>query len=340
MTNVSGQLKVNTLGQVGIGKDPKYKLDVSGDAYVTGNIYLGTTLNSLSTVSNASMSFKVNNGVVGFLGNYPSYRVSFGYSAASTGDYNVAIGPYALSQNTSGTYNTAIGSRALYYNTTGGSNVAIGNGADVSAQNLSNATAIGSATFATSSNQVRIGSSSVSSIGGYAAWSNISDGRIKKNIRMDVPGLAFINSLQPVTYNVDLDAVDGLLGIDRNNETLSEELIAINRKAREAKEKQVQTGFIAQDVEKTAKSLGYDFSGVDVDEIGIYGLRYAEFVVPLVKTADIYIFNMQGNIVKKIAADRSGMIEIQGSELQAGMYLYSLVADGKEVDTKRMILTK
>ena len=59
-----------------------------------------------------------------------------------------------------------------------------------------------------------------------------------------------------------------------------------------------------------------------------------------VKTADIYIFNMQGSIVKKIAADRSGRIEIQGSELQAGMYLYSLVADGKEVDTKRMILTK
>jgi hypothetical protein len=35
--------------------------------------------------------------------------------------------------------------------------------------------------------------------------------------------------------------------------------------------------------EKIAKSIGYDFSGVDVDEVGIYGLRYAEFVVPLVK---------------------------------------------------------
>jgi hypothetical protein len=34
------------------------------------------------------------------------------------------------------------------------------------------------------------------------------------------------------------------------------------------------------------------------------------------------------------------MKTIQGSEFQAGMYLYSLIADGKEVDTKRMILTK
>ena len=41
--------------------------------------------------------------------------------------------------------------------------------------------------------------------------------------------------------------------------------------------------FIAQDVEETAKSIGYDFSGVDMDETGIYGLRYTEFVIPLVK---------------------------------------------------------
>ncbi|HOV83733.1 MAG TPA: hypothetical protein PLE52_02795 [Paludibacteraceae bacterium] len=33
-------------------------------------------------------------------------------------------------------------------------------------------------------------------------------------------------------------------------------------------------------------------------------------------------------------------ITIQGSELNAGMYLYALIADGKVIDTKRMILTK
>jgi hypothetical protein len=115
-----------------------------------------------------------------------------------------------------------------------------------------------------------------------------SDKRAKKNIRPDVPGLAFINGLQPVTYNLDLDAIDGLLKIDRTRrpdgeEDLSQELKDINKKAKEAKEKQTQTCFIAQDVEKTAQSIGYNFSGVDVDETGIYGLRYAEFVVPLVK---------------------------------------------------------
>jgi hypothetical protein len=45
------------------------------------------------------------------------------------------------------------------------------------------------------------------------------------------------------------------------------------------------SGFIAQDVEKVAKSLGYDFSGIDAakNEKDLYGLRYSEFVVPMVK---------------------------------------------------------
>jgi hypothetical protein len=33
-------------------------------------------------------------------------------------------------------------------------------------------------------------------------------------------------------------------------------------------------------------------------------------------------------------------ITISGNSLEPGMYLYALVVDGKEVDTKRMILTK
>lgn len=51
------------------------------------------------------------------------------------------------------------------------------------------------------------------------------------------------------------------------------------------KGKQLQTGFIAQEVEIAAKEIGFDFSGVDApkNENDFYGLRYAEFVVPLVK---------------------------------------------------------
>jgi len=56
-------------------------------------------------------------------------------------------------------------------------------------------------------------------------------------------------------------------------------------KALKEKENIAQTGFIAQEVEKTAKEIGYDFSGVDAakNDNDVYGLRYSEFVVPLVK---------------------------------------------------------
>jgi len=43
------------------------------------------------------------------------------------------------------------------------------------------------------------------------------------------------------------------------------------------------SGFIAQVAEVAAKSIGFDFSEVDAHENEYYGLRYAEFVVPLVK---------------------------------------------------------
>ena len=45
------------------------------------------------------------------------------------------------------------------------------------------------------------------------------------------------------------------------------------------------TGFAAQEVEAAAAKLNYDFSGVDKPKSknGLYGLRYGQFVVPLVK---------------------------------------------------------
>jgi hypothetical protein len=356
-------------------------------------------------------------------GNYNTANGYYALYTNTTGRYNTASGYYALYANTTGYYNTAIGRSALYTNTTGSNNTAIGYYADVSSGNLSNATAIGYEALATASDQVRIGNSDVTSIGGYKAWSNISDKRTKKNIRTDVPGLAFINGLQPVTYNLDLDAIDGLLKIDRTKregeKELSQELKDVKKKAREAKEKQIQTGFIAQDVEKTAQSIGYDFSGVDVDEAGIYGLRYAEFVVPLVKavqelsaqvnefseqndrlqaqidellekdalrsasvaesaaglqdltnsgaslqqnipnpfsqttqikcylppsitSATLNIYNLQGKQLKQIVVAQRGesSLLIAGSEFEPGIYLYALIADGREVDVKRMILTE
>jgi hypothetical protein len=60
-----------------------------------------------------------------------------------------------------------------------------------------------------------------------------------------------------------------------------------------------------------------------------------------ISSASVFIFNMQGALIKQIPVNsRQSGITVNGSELTAGMYLYSLIVDGKEVDTKRMILTK
>ena len=59
------------------------------------------------------------------------------------------------------------------------------------------------------------------------------------------------------------------------------------------------------------------------------------------KNAYIYVFDMSGKLHKQIPVNSSTQsIVIEGHELPAGMYIYSLVIGGKEVKTRRMILTK
>ena len=57
--------------------------------------------------------------------------------------------------------------------------------------------------------------------------------------------------------------------------------------------------------------------------------------------AYIYIFDMTGKMQKQIPVNPDQQsVTINGYELQAGIYLYSLVVGGQGVDTKRMIITK
>ena len=57
--------------------------------------------------------------------------------------------------------------------------------------------------------------------------------------------------------------------------------------------------------------------------------------------ANICIFDMTGKTLKKLPIS-SGMesVSIGGYELGEGMFLYSLIVNGKEIDTKKMIITK
>ena len=58
--------------------------------------------------------------------------------------------------------------------------------------------------------------------------------------------------------------------------------------------------------------------------------------------ATIFIYDLQGAELKSYPITQTGLnsITVYGSELPAGMYLYTLVVDNEIIDTKRMILTK
>ena len=59
------------------------------------------------------------------------------------------------------------------------------------------------------------------------------------------------------------------------------------------------------------------------------------------RDASIYIFDMQGVLLKQARIDpKADRMIINGSEFQPGMYIYSLIVNGQEMDTKRMILSR
>ena len=212
-------------------------------------------------------------GVSTLFSNVDGYgNTAIGYGALysnTDGNDNTAIGNQSLNSNTIGDFNTANGQQSLASNITGSDNTALGASANVSFGNLNNATAIGSGAIAVIEGQVPL--------------TVVSDGRIKENIKESVPGLAFIAELRPVTYTLNIQKQEAI--------TMQAMPDSIKAKHRISNDKNtstnniVRTGFIAQEVAAAAKKIGYDFDGVSIpqNETDLYGIRYAEFVVPLVK---------------------------------------------------------
>ena len=59
------------------------------------------------------------------------------------------------------------------------------------------------------------------------------------------------------------------------------------------------------------------------------------------ESAVLFVYDMNGRQVNSFNnLSRKGSLTIEGSTLDAGMYIYSLIIDGQEIATKRMILTK
>ncbi|HLO56877.1 MAG TPA: tail fiber domain-containing protein [Saprospiraceae bacterium] len=192
---------------------------------------------------------------------------------------NTMVGWEAGAMTYSSVGNSYFGSGAgLYLN--GGNNVCVGlqsctpTGSNI--REYSNSIGLGNSANVTASDQARIGNTSVTSIGGAVSWTTLSDQRFKRNIEEKIIGLPFILKLRPVQYQFDLDKYAAFYNMSDSLRMALNDSLALNMK---------RSGFLAQEVEQVAKELKYDFSGVDKpkNESDFYGIRYSEFVVPLVK---------------------------------------------------------
>ena len=59
------------------------------------------------------------------------------------------------------------------------------------------------------------------------------------------------------------------------------------------------------------------------------------------RDASVCIFDMTGKMLRKLPVSLGdSSVSLNGWELGEGMFLYTLIVNGREVDTKRMIITK
>ncbi|MBI3503144.1 MAG: tail fiber domain-containing protein [Bacteroidetes bacterium] len=235
-------------------------------------------------------------------------NVFMGYQAAdvnTTGADNCIVGFQAGNGITTATHNVVVGAAAGQTPVTNGSNTIIGYGANVSSTTWTNDVALGnsSGSCLTGSNQVQLGNTSTTTLYcGATSITSCSDRRVKNNIKENIPGLAFINLLKPVSFNYDIHKMNNILGYPKRvieispavNDTANGIFTAAVTKevvdtsywdGKYDKEKITYSGLIAQQVDSAAKKINYDFSGV-VSACalgGMCGLNYSDFVVPLIK---------------------------------------------------------
>ncbi len=274
----------------------------------TDNTFTGT----MSGNHNTTGSYNTFTGRSAGLFNISGVGNTFtGYNSGyfvSTGWYNSFYGQRSGENNTTGCYNTFIGALSGFPNVSGGQNTAIGHGAGFTEDCFVNATAIGFNAIASFCDRVRIGNNSVTRIGGQVSWSTLSDGRFKKDVEEKVAGLEFIKKLHPVSYTVDIEKLNEFMGIKETDSLLTKSTLqAAPRK---------QIGFVAQEVEQLIKENGYEFTGVDVpqNEKDHYAIRYAEFVVPLVKAVQelsTIVENQQRQIEQLLVINSLEAIDMQ-----------------------------
>lgn len=360
----------------------------AGNINSTGNFntFIGNDAGSKNTIGVANTFLGYNAGLEN---TSATFNVFIGYEtgkncteagdggATTSASVNTMVGANAGINTTLGTQNVFLGANAGNGNTNGDSNVFVGYSTGASAANGSfqtfvghnvnalvgtsteNSFAIGQNTMVTAPNAGILGNASTQKVGSTVNWSSISDGRFKKKIKEDVKGLEFILQLRPVTYQIQAEKLYSFTKNDQvatvrasNSQTpLVTETSPILKKALAEKSKITYSGFVAQEVEKAAKKSGFNFSGVvkPRNAKDPYGIRYAEFTVPLVKAIqeqqiiieDLKLENQKQQ--QELVAQRKALRQLQ-KEMQAYKTLLDELIANKttnpKIDNQTLILER
>lgn len=284
-SNVNGRNNIFLGGQSGAG-------NISG----VDNYFIGRESGFRSEHSNYGVAIgtQAHRDVRVFEG--INYNIAIGYRAYygnnlegySSGNKNVALGSFSLEENFTGENNVAVGYKALQSNRYSSKCTYIGTNTSHSNIpnnnfNYSNSAAFGYNSITNAGNKIRIGDQNITLIEGNVAFSVGSDGRFKKNVTEDIPGLDFITLLRPVTYIWDVDSFQHHITSEMPD-SIAEIYYPTTEEIAHA-DTTVRTGFIAQEVDSVANSINYDFDGVyrPQNSTDNYSLSYSSFVPSLVK---------------------------------------------------------
>lgn len=147
--------------------------------------------------------------------------------------------------------------------------------------------------------------------------------------------------LQAFYPNLVREAQDGYLSVNylemvpiliRGIQELSYKIKGVNGIAKMAPQSSDAITFTAKGVNKLFPSVPNPFTEKT-------SIRFQ--LADSVRDAVIRIFDINGKILKEMPVS-SGMesVSVNGYELGEGMFLYSLLVDGQEIDTQKMILSK
>jgi hypothetical protein len=220
----------------------------------------------------------------------------------------------------------------------------------------------------------------VNGIGRFTGLIVTSDARLKENVKTIEDGMSVIRNLRGTTYNmVNSEGLEGF-DFDQGGKSgfLAQEMEKVlpdlvytddngykgvdyigvipylveavknldsENAALRAEMEDLRMQLDAGNSSKGAGSFG-DMRGAElfqnVPNPFNQETRINYYLPETVQNASLIVFNLNGQQIRSfdLNATGQGSVMIDGNELEAGMYIYSLLADGQEIASKRMILTK